>query len=513
MRWLWQFVVLLGFVHCGGAPSARSVEPSPSPPAEPEIEIEFSQTLAPLAYSGSGDIKVEVVPIVVLDGEPPQALLRVTGMGHVLDGVTFRAFRRVTPAKVVVWNVVLDGESYAVLATRQDRESPTRLQLPTIKYSIKVVVDDFLSKSIQRDAMLADHQKRLKDGFLAELERFHRDRAVKKQATVLKASLDKLNQTCDVQIKAVMDWPSVLDEDTRVTSFCVGTLAAVTRVCERNLASRQVVAAQIKAIECRRSEEHTLTLSAGGVLQSGITSDEAITRLLYKGEKVAYAELVEMLKLKKTVLRDASGLVVVLSPETDRKSQLYAGRDGKLYNQRLLNRWEDKLVLWNGGVPAVLERQKPGEWTLNCGSDLKEFTETDHAFGSAILANAKREPRIWQYERFALARDDHGTYYYVDRLTKKLGSKGFRVFKGPRGALKLTNLVDIVDDSNGMIFATTKGKLRLILKTNGRITEARWIKGKKERGLTHLSLATNKEFIYGDLGVYSDTPFGTICDL
>jgi len=60
------------------------------------------------------------------------------------------------------------------------------------------------------------------------------------------------------------------------------------------------------------------------------------------------------------------------------------------------------------------------------------------------------------------ARDDAGVYYYVDRIAKVYGGKGFRVFVGKKGAMKQLALTDVASDSEGDVFSTKTGDLRLV---------------------------------------------------
>ncbi|MCP4445538.1 MAG: hypothetical protein GY811_09380 [Myxococcales bacterium] len=76
------------------------------------------------------------------------------------------------------------------------------------------------------------------------------------------------------------------------------------------------------------------------------------------------------------------------------------------------------------------------------------FTPVSRKRRDTILKEAKRKGPRWRRNEFALARDNRGIYYYVDRLSRRFRGKSFRVFKGPRGQLTETPLVDIVDDSD-----------------------------------------------------------------
>ena len=128
------------------------------------------------------------------------------------------------------------------------------------------------------------------------------------------------------------------------------------------------------------------------------------------------------------------------------------------------------------------------------------------------------QPR-WTRQAYALARDNTGTYYFVDRGREEQFSKHFRVFVGPRGKLREVPLTNVVSDSEGDVFATKTGSLRLVLNKG----ESTWLQETKAPGLketqrtketrlVHLPVEDNVRLIYSDLGVYLGERLGTPCD-
>ena len=81
---------------------------------------------------------------------------------------------------------------------------------------------------------------------------------------------------------------------------------------------------------------------------------------------------------------------------------------------------------------------------------------------------------------------------------------------GPKGALKLQEMKDIVSDSEGEIFSTKKGDLRLVVD---KAVSPLWIEGtKKKVELRVVPITENLPMIYNELGVYSGARLGTPCD-
>ena len=145
-----------------------------------------------------------------------------------------------------------------------------------------------------------------------------------------------------------------------------------------------------------------------------------------------------------------------------------------------------------------------GTWTLTCGKRKTVLEEASEADRARVLDGHFLQP-LWKRVAYALARDKRGNYYYVDRIRDDPGTKGFRLFVGPKGRLKPTKLVNIVSDSEGDIFSTRKGELRLVVDKNA----TTWHKGKQTTQLTTVPLQANVYLIYAELGVYDGEPLGT----
>lgn len=151
---------------------------------------------------------------------------------------------------------------------------------------------------------------------------------------------------------------------------------------------------------------------------------------------------------------------------------------------------------------------KDGAYKLFCGTRETSFRPAEPQRQKAILDAATFHKQRWKRRAYALARDTGGTYYYVDRARTDEVTD-FRLWSGPRGALKPLRMTNVVSDSAGDVFSTKNGELKLVLGKK----EATWVQGKKAKDLILLPLTDNAQLIYSDLGVYSGQPLGTPCDL
>ena len=148
--------------------------------------------------------------------------------------------------------------------------------------------------------------------------------------------------------------------------------------------------------------------------------------------------------------------------------------------------------------------------TLQCSQrrpEDRKLTPLRADEAKVFFARATFLPPLWQRQSRLLARDDDGTYYFVDMIREDLGGKGYRVFVGPKGTLKELQMTNVVEDSGGQIFATKGGQLKIIASANN---EVFWIKGGKKTELTMLEPIDNRYLIYRELGIYGR--LGAVCD-
>lgn len=245
-----------------------------------------------------------------------------------------------------------------------------------------------------------------------------------------------------------------------------------------------------------------------------------------KGKKTKDVVDVAPVKDKLVVLMSDTGHYVAIEPKWEQgktgssfgrypisNEHIYFGDEKTMYRQRrhtysFDNERKYSVRLWDPRENADLDF-KNGKWTLSCGKRKTELSDiTGQSEANALLDKATfRKPR-WKRAAYALARDDRARYYYVDRLQDEYGGAGFRVFVGPKGKLKKQKMVDIARDSEGDIFATKKGSLRLVVSKR----ESAWISGKSKTDLTYVPVARNMALIYGELGVYQSEELGVPCD-
>jgi hypothetical protein len=173
--------------------------------------------------------------------------------------------------------------------------------------------------------------------------------------------------------------------------------------------------------------------------------------------------------------------------------------------------WDPRHKGGNAARPSFSMRDEGKVFEVACGARVTPLQPVAEAELKALIDNVKFLGPIFTRQPDVLLRDDAGVYYFVDRVRSDNSEdrRDYRVFVGPRGKMKQLPLKDIVDDSEGKIFATKSGNLRLI---NGPSPGNRWVSGKVTKKLTEVPVVENLPIIYVELGVYAGLRLGTPCD-
>jgi hypothetical protein len=157
---------------------------------------------------------------------------------------------------------------------------------------------------------------------------------------------------------------------------------------------------------------------------------------------------------------------------------------------------------------------KPEGATLTCGKKELPLRRVPALEAKKVLARAELLAPRWRRIPHLLARDDQGTYFYVDGERQPDGDPAdppdFRLYVGKKGALARVELTDAIKDSAGLVFLTSGG--RLVARQQGQKYAVEWGAGNTRIALTWLDPAEQGPLIYRELGVYAGQTLGTPCD-
>lgn len=232
---------------------------------------------------------------------------------------------------------------------------------------------------------------------------------------------------------------------------------------------------------------------------------------------------IQAVKSRLVFLHDGRGHYMALVP-FDSDAPVFYGDGKTFYLQRVFGYSHDRgegTASLNFWAPTSVPRGgevllASGAWTVRCSDRKTPMIAVGELETGKLLDQAVFKKVMWKRQAYALARDDGGTYYYVDRLRDDRPSAeqwddphpptGFRLFVGRKGKLREQKITDSAVDSKGIVLTARSGRISIDESTKKVV----WSKGKKRRDLIHLAVEDNVLLIYRDLGLYGK--LGVPCD-
>jgi hypothetical protein len=231
-------------------------------------------------------------------------------------------------------------------------------------------------------------------------------------------------------------------------------------------------------------------------------------------EKALAAGTVQLERL--TLVTDGHGRYLAFIPFAGLEGPVLAGDAQGLHLQRVFGGGSEgerafSFVFWEprARVPAEAAFDfREGTYTLTCGRQQTRFTPVPAKQARGLLQRLPLREVRWQRRAWALARDEEGTYYYVDRARQPEDSTDFRVYVGTRGRVVGEAAELLASDADGEVFAFSGGKLRFA----HRARQAELRAGGQKQPLTWLEVEAHAPLIYSQLGAYAGERLGTPCD-
>jgi hypothetical protein len=349
------------------------------------------------------------------------------------------------------------------------------------------------------------------------------------------------NKACGTKIVTSVKWNSINDEalsTLSISSYCGEPLSAMTELCESKTA-QSYFSSNVGKLICQFGPAMKLELASGTMTwtteKDAANAGEYAKRALVGSPSTSTAEapafgkgvtLAESLALEKTSLcSDGKAHYAVIVPDGQSSlDRLYYG-DGKLFyrvptepalgNYFLEPRRFNKTA--NSDFRGLdvrlyssveLERDK-NRCLARCGDRETPLALVEGEQARSLLLAAAWRDTPQRYRPHALLRDKSGVYYYVDSGYKETEANRFRLFRGRKGSLKELKMTNVVSDSEGEIFSTHTGSLRLILD---RTKPPAWTESGKTTTLKAVPVNENLMLIYNELGIYDGLRLGNPCD-
>ena len=497
------------------SPSAPVVEPvvTLDPKVAVAPRITPNPTLPARAYTDGTGTVLEFVPVKVRDVAGVHAIIRLSGVGKPYEGRPMLAKRAFLDDGGNDWRVMADGRMRTIIIVSKKRLGTSEMVLDLggrSRRRIMVSHDADSSRYVDSAKLLAAHRQVVESGEAARFESVNREHHVARGMLAMESQQEELDAGCGGSIPIEIAWNDMPNEMVGPQHYCNSLVQIVSKLCTRNENTKADINARLSKIRClAQTEEGSVALASEGVLQ--VHPPKTRRGFVLKALR---ARMIGLLGLKKTVLRSKAGTHVVLDHEQFPFTAVHAGWAPNLHRQFVTsNSTPREIFLWNADLDVEFRRTAPDKWVAACPGQETEFSEVSVEERDRVLKTATLGKRMWRHEQMALARD-RSTYYYVDQLTAEEGKLGYRLFKGPRGAVKQVQLQDVITDPVSVTFIAARSQLEVRLE-RGDVVSVTLGKGKRTRPLQLLSLgvAKNRSLVYHDLGAYDGEVLGGICDL
>ena len=515
--------VVLALAGCpkpAGGPASPTAKSSPS--AAPAAKLVVERTLL---LRGSGG-----KTLVILELEGGDALLHPTGTGGPFDKMVVRHEAERTP-RYVSYRAQWRGRKW--ITARQHESHGGRISwtvtLPDYG-SVRLKLVEAAKDPVDPAPILALHQRQLKSGALERLARFHRPDEEQRLAKRLERFKPRLERECKRVPVLQIDYASIGDQAIRrIGSRFSALLAQIASLCRREPVRRALTDAFNKVVFPRRRQDFARGARRGSPpgRSASIRSTPAPRRsrgcarsrtrragrsrrsrgpprsiFASTARRARWCSLGEAAPVAGVAYGD--GKSFSLAPY-----QRYLSRgwffDPRQFAPTYNNSFRGRDLRVYSHIKADRER---GRCKLTCGTRTTELKLADFSTKWSVLQKAKLSPPAHQREPYALARDRRGVYYYVDRGATPQTRRDYRVYIGRRGNVRRQKMKDVISDSEGEVFSTRTGKLRLVVgKSN-----ALWIRGRRKTPLLWVPVRANYNMIYNELGAYLGVKLGVPCD-
>lgn len=476
----------------------------------------------------------EVVERTVLDGpegvrvEVAQsreaALLRITGVGNELEGMVLPATLTGNLSRRY-YETQIDGRTNRTLH---------RVEQQWTLYAhtgggIPLTPDPEASAALNAKDLLRTHRRQAEA--LQALATFDAEGAKTTGLEDLEEEMAQAFEECGIEAEVAIDWTQITQEQLMrysIGSYCSSPSSALRRACK--VPELKARLAEIDRFECGFGDGLALQLN-GNTLRYVVEFDtanqsqwarERLDELPLEGQRtIGRARIEAGTQVCKAPEQD---LYVVLGPrESEQMGGVSYGTVETLYRQPerpfLPSGWffeprfpnprnNANFRGYDLRVFSHVDVDDDGKCKLTCGTREIDLASVGGEAKRNFLSQAVFEPIPDPRAPYGLARDRRGVYYYVDHGATRETAKDFRLYVGRPGRMKRQRMKDIVSDSEGEIFSSPRGALKLFLGKE----KAEWTSRGRTRKLLRVPISDNYPLIYGELGIYLGKKLHTPCD-
>lgn len=193
-----------------------------------------------------------------------QALVKVTGINHDIDGITFLMDLKPRGSNKA-YKFTYDGTERSLISIDKGyRCCSYTLYIPDTREGIYLAKKEGANPAIVED-LKAQYQQHINKGTQAELALFNRQKHLKYQQSKIDTANDSVRNQCGLSIKTTIQWDSI--DDTLLQTYAVGSFCAqvadeMVNMCKKDIKFKKDIA-HFNTINCQFSDKLKLRQNDG----------------------------------------------------------------------------------------------------------------------------------------------------------------------------------------------------------------------------------------------------------
>lgn len=225
----------------------------------------FSLELAkyPIELSSGQGTNVIIAPTT----DKKQALVKVTGINHDIDGIVFLTDLKPHGSNSA-YKYTFDGTERSLVSVDDGyRCCSYTLYIPDTRDGTYLSKKEESNPAIVED-LKAQYEQQLAKGIQVELANFNREKHLKYQQKNISAANDQVNKQCGLKIKTNLNWESISDANLKeyaVGSYCAQVAKEMAYMCENSQNFKNDIA-QFNNIECKFTDELKLRKNGNTII-------------------------------------------------------------------------------------------------------------------------------------------------------------------------------------------------------------------------------------------------------
>ncbi|MGI1999356.1 hypothetical protein [Shewanella frigidimarina] len=206
----------------------------------------------PIELSSGDGVNVIIAPTT----DKKQALVKVTGINHEIDDITFLTDFKPHGSNNA-YKYSYDGSERSLVSVDDGYGCCSyTLYIPETREGTYLSKKEESNPAIVAE-LKAQYEQQLSKGTQAKLADFNRDKHLTYQQKKISAANSEIDKQCGVKIETTVDWKTIDDKTLQkyaVGSFCAQVASEMVSMCENDPSFKNKIA-PINTIECQFTNE------------------------------------------------------------------------------------------------------------------------------------------------------------------------------------------------------------------------------------------------------------------